>query len=209
MLEHVVECIANRLSFRRRRKDIQLKVLAVLLYHLGLSYRQVKLAISGLESVSHEAIRKWNHMLGLDIGNIERRERCSIAIDETKIKISGRWHYLWAAIDLDTKEILAIHLSRGRACIDAMIFLRKALRYCSNKPIVYVDGGPWYRWPLKRLGIPFKHKTFGERATIEQWFSQLKHRTKRFWNRFPHNCSLQTALTWLTAFVFIYNLWRC
>ena len=209
MLERVMDSIAERLSFRRRRKDIRLKVLAVFLYHLGLSYRQVRMAVSGLDSVSHESIRKWNHMVGLDIGNLECKERRAIAIDETKIKIGDRWHYLWAAIDLDSKEILALYLSTGRACIDTMIFLKRVLRYCSNKPTFYVDGGPWYRWPLERLGIPFKHETFGNRAPIEQWFGQLKHRTKRFWNRFPHNSSPENVLVWISAFVFIYNSWRC
>jgi hypothetical protein len=28
-----------------------------------------------------------------------------MAIDETKIKLNGRWQYLWAAIDVDSWEI--------------------------------------------------------------------------------------------------------
>jgi len=208
MLERVVECLEERLSFRRRRKGMELKVLAVLLYQMGLSYRKVGMAVSNMDSVSHEAVRLWYKRLGMDFTGPERKERRAIAMDETKLKIEDQWYYLWAAIDLDSKEILAILLSRGRACMDTLIFLRKILRYCSNKPTFYVDGGPWYRWPLSGLGIPFKRETFGNRAPIEQWFGQLKHRTKIFWNRFPHNSSLKSTLQWLTAFVCLYNIWR-
>jgi len=34
-----------------------------------------------------------------------------LAIDETKTKLNGEWLYLWAAIEVDTKEILAIYAS--------------------------------------------------------------------------------------------------
>ena len=54
------------------------------------------------------------------------------------------WHYIWVAIDIDTWEILGVYVSRGRAYIDAKIFLKHVLKYCSNKPYVYVDARPWY-----------------------------------------------------------------
>ncbi len=62
--------------------------------------------------------------------------------------------------------------------------LQEALKYCENKPEVVVDRGFWYLWALQRLGLKYRHETFGER-NVEGFFSRFKERTKRFWNRFP------------------------
>jgi len=45
-----------------------------------------------------------------------------------------------------------------------------ALRACANKPLILVDGGPWYPWALERLGLQWLHVTFGERNGIEHCF---------------------------------------
>jgi len=48
--------------------------------------------------------------------------------------------------------------------------------------------------------------TFGLRNRIEQWFSQLKARTKRFYNNFPHGSSLRSVQTYLAIHTAAYNL---
>jgi transposase-like protein len=58
---------------------------------------------------------------------------------------------LWAAIDVDTNEILAVY---------AIKFLRKVLDSCEDKPVIVADRGPYYRWALERLGITYFQKTF-------------------------------------------------
>jgi len=67
-------------------------------------------------------------------------------VNETKLKVKGQEVYVWAAIDVETKELLAIDASYQRSALNAYIFLKKALKKCSNKPLVLVDGGPWYPW---------------------------------------------------------------
>jgi transposase-like protein len=57
---------------------------------------------------------------------------------------------LWAAIDVDTNEILALYSSRGRGIPNAIKFLKMVPRSCDGKPIVIVDRGPWYIWALER-----------------------------------------------------------
>jgi transposase-like protein len=37
--------------------------------------------------------------------------RRSVAIDETKQKVNGRQLFVWSAIDVDTKELLATYTS--------------------------------------------------------------------------------------------------
>jgi transposase-like protein len=45
--------------------------------------------------------------------------------------------------------------------VAASAFLRKALRMRSNKPLVLVDRGPWYRWAFERLGLEYRHEEQG------------------------------------------------
>jgi transposase-like protein len=55
------------------------------------------------------------------------KPRRLIAIDETKTKLNGEWLYIWAAIDMDTKEILA------EISLNAYIFLQRILKVYSIK----------------------------------------------------------------------------
>jgi len=60
------------------------------------------------------------------------------------IKVNGYRCYLWAAIDVDSREVLAIYVSRGRSMLNALIFLKRVLKACENNPVIVVDRGPWY-----------------------------------------------------------------
>jgi len=41
---------------------------------------------------------------------------------------------------------------------------------CTNKPLVIVDRGPWYRWAFERLGLEYRHERFGMRNRVERFF---------------------------------------
>jgi transposase-like protein len=32
---------------------------------------------------------------------------------------------------------------------------------CTDKPLVLVDKGPWYRWAFERLGLEYRHEEQG------------------------------------------------
>lgn len=74
---------------------------------------------------------------------VPKRERKVVAMDETKLKINGRQVYVWAAIDADTKELLAVYAFYYRSHINNVVFLRKVLDTCIGRPVVLVDGGPY------------------------------------------------------------------
>jgi putative transposase len=117
-----------------------------------------------------------------------------VAVDETVLKVNGQICYLWAAIDVDTDEVLAVYASRGRGIPSAIKFLRKVLDSCVGKPVIVVDRGPWYRWALDRLGITYFHEAFGERNRIERWFREVKDRTKRILQQHKHmECQVKSA----------------
>jgi len=67
-----------------------------------------------------------------------------VAVDETKVKADGEWCYVWAAIDVETRELLAIWVSWQRNIMHAEAFLRKALLNVHKQAIFLVDKGPWY-----------------------------------------------------------------
>ncbi|MBS7635259.1 DDE-type integrase/transposase/recombinase, partial [Candidatus Bathyarchaeota archaeon] len=52
-----------------------------------------------------------------------------VAVDETKIKANGEWRYVWAAIDVDTRELLAIWVSWQRNIHHAEAFMRRCWRH--------------------------------------------------------------------------------
>jgi transposase-like protein len=74
-------------------------------------------------------------------------------------------------------ELLALEASYGRSSLNALAFLKKALKICANRPLPMVDKGPWYRWALERLGLEYKHERFGMRNRVERLFRYLKEKT--------------------------------
>jgi putative transposase len=133
-----------------------------------------------LEPMSKSAV----HYLAREVSIIkiarEPRYRRCIAIDEAKLCVKKSHVYVWSAVDVDSKELLALEASYGRSSLNALAFLKKALRMCTNKPLVIVDRGPWYRWALERLGLEYRYERFGMRNRVERFFRYLKERTVVF-----------------------------
>ncbi len=98
------------------------------------------------------------------------------------MRLRSRLNGVWAGIDVDTRELLAVWVSWQRNILHSEAFLRRVLETCTNKPIIHVDKGPWYP---EALGLQWIHRTFGERNRIERWFRTMKARTRRFFNNFP------------------------
>jgi len=65
--------------------------------------------------------------------------------------VKGVYVYVWSAVDVYSRELLALEASYGRSCLNALAFLKKALKMCTNKPLV--DKGPWYRWAFESIGM--------------------------------------------------------
>jgi len=131
-----------------------------------------------------------------------KKHRNLIAVDETGIKINGEKKYLWAAIDVESREVLAVWITVTRNYWIARDFILVVLKSCINKPIFLVDGGPWYKSAFNSLGLDYLHVTFGPRNSVERWFRTVKEQTKRFWNNFRSN-------DWrkVQKFVFLFAFW--
>jgi transposase-like protein len=191
--------------FRSHRNPPLEKLYSVILFIAGLSLRDLseRLCLTG---ASRESVRIWVHRFS-SLFRPSRRVRGLVAVDETVLKVNGQICYLWAAIDVDTNEILALYASRGRGIPNAIKFLKMVLRSCHGKPIVVVDRGPWYRWALERLGLTYFHETFGNRNKIERWFREMKERTKRFYNN-VNSKNLKSIEDIAMAVAIVHNLVR-
>jgi putative transposase len=90
--------------YARHRYPVEMISHAVSLYfRFPLSLRMVEmLAARGIE-VSHETVRQWAMKFGQDFANQIRRRLPTPGdkwhLDEVVIKIAGRKHWLWRAVD--------------------------------------------------------------------------------------------------------------
>ena len=209
-IEELIERAKRSKVFKRNKKSLEVKILSVLLYFFGLSLRKVSLFMSLFEEISHESVRKYYHRIKYILKEPRKKERRFIAVDETIIRVGDRKVFVWAAIDVETKECLGIWVSMARHQFLVSEFIRMVLRYCKNKPKFIVDNGVWYRNAFERLGFDYENEKFGRRNAVEQFFSLLKSRTKRFYNRFPKNkVQFKSTLSWLKSFALLHNLINC
>jgi len=108
------------------------------MFHGGC--RRVSRVLSmALESISKSTVHDLTRKVLMVRVMVESRYRRCIAVDETKLSIKDVHVYVWSAVDVDSRELLALEASYGRSYVNATIFLRKALKICINKPLVIVD----------------------------------------------------------------------
>jgi putative transposase len=187
----------------------------VLDYMFHGSCRKVSRVLSmGLEPISkstvHDLARKVSTISVAREPRYSRYSRC-IAVDETKLRVKKSYVYIWSAVDVDSRELLALEASYGRSCLNALSFLKKALRMCTNKPLVLVDKGPWYRWAFERLGLEYRHERLGMRNRVERFFRYLKERTVVFHHKMSardHVQGINNLKLFLNLFTLYYQAAR-
>jgi putative transposase len=109
-----------------------------LYYRFNLSYRDIEdlLAERGI-TVSREAIRLWCIKFGaLYARRLKRKHRGfgdTFYIDEVYVKINGKQHYLWRAVDQDG-EVVDVYLQAKRDGAAAKRFFKRLLRSHGSEP---------------------------------------------------------------------------
>jgi transposase-like protein len=78
--------------------------------------------VSSFEQTSYEAVRDW-YLHAAKIFQLRKVGRRIIAIDETKIKISGKWRILWAAVDIENWDVFGAWITQGRSPFEAYGFI--------------------------------------------------------------------------------------
>ena len=99
-------------------------------------------------------------------------------VDETYVKISGRWHYLYRAIDQHGQVIDVLVCGRRNAAAARAFFIR-ALRHGSAPVEVTTDKAPVYRRVVEDVAPAARHvsERFSNN-TIEADHGRLKARLR-------------------------------
>jgi putative transposase len=160
-----------------------------LYYRFPLSLREVEeMMLARGVTVSHETIRQWTGKFGQAYANGLRRRRPRPGdkwhLDEVFIKINGKAHYLWRAVDQDG-NVLDILVTSRRDAKAATRFFRKLLTGLEYAPRVLVtDKLASYGVARRRLMTGVEHrrsKYLNNRAeNSHQPTRQREHAMKRF-----------------------------
>ncbi len=148
---------------------------AVWLYHrFNLSFRDVEelLAARGV-IVTYETVRQWCKKFGQQFANQLRRRRAHPGdkwhCDEVFLKINGKRHYLWRAVD-QHGNVLDILVQSRRNKRAAIKFFRKLLKGCTYVP---------------RVLITDKLASYG--AATREVLRSVEHRQSRYLNNRAEN----------------------
>jgi IS6 family transposase len=143
--------------FRGRHFRSEVIVLCVRWYlRYPLSYRDLEeMMAERFLSIDHSTIARWvlhyAPILNQRIRREMRRPNRSWRVDETYVRVAGKWTYLYRAIDSagDTIDFL---LSPNRDLIAAKGFLQLALSAGQIRPrVINVDGHPAYASAIGEL----------------------------------------------------------
>jgi putative transposase len=114
---------------------------------------------------SYEAVRDWEAKLTPELAETLRRRRRgkvgrSWYVDETYVKVQGRWCYLYRAIDT-SGALVDVMLSETRDMAAAMAFFRSAKTVTGITPArVTTDGHDSYPRAIRtELGDGVRHRT--------------------------------------------------
>ncbi|MEU5185387.1 IS6 family transposase [Streptomyces longwoodensis] len=130
-------------SYRGHRFPVEIISHCVWLYfRFPLSYREVgELMLERGVEVSYETVRRWCARFGQEYANRLRRRRPRPGdkwyMDEVFVKINGKTHCLWRAVDQDG-NVLDIMVQSRRNAKAAKRFFRRLLKDCQYVPRVIV-----------------------------------------------------------------------
>src|ERR1700760_3194243 len=143
---------------------IALVVLWRLRYKLSLRDLSEMFLLRGIV-FSHEAVRDWEAKLTpVLVETLRRRRRGKVGrswyVDETYLKVQGRWVYLYRAIDR-SGALVDVMLSETRDMAAAKAFFRSAKTVAGMTPVrVTTDGHDSYPRAIRtELGRHVRHRT--------------------------------------------------
>jgi putative transposase len=158
-----------------------------LYFRFSLSYRDVEelLAARGVE-VTYETVRKWCLKFGQHYANELRRRRARPGdkwhLDEVFIKINGKMHYLWRAVD-QHGAVLDILVQSRRNKVAAKKFFRKLLKGCHYVPRVLITDKLASYGAAKQEVMPRvehrQHQRLNNRAENSHQPTRQRERTMR------------------------------
>jgi transposase-like protein len=148
-------------GYRFPREVIAVAVRWYLRY--GLSYRDVEelLAERGVE-VDHVTVYRWVQTFTPEFIDAARPTRHATGdrwwVDETYVKVAGRWTYLYRAID-QHGQVIDVLVSTRRDTAAAPRFFARTLRFGPTPVEVTTDRAPVYPRVIEELEPVARHVT--------------------------------------------------
>jgi putative transposase len=198
-------------TYKRHRFPPDIISYAVWLYfRFNLSHRDIEdlLAQRGI-TVSREAIRLWCIKFGaIYTRRLKRRHRGfgdTFYIDEVFIKINGKQHYLWRAVDQDG-EVVDVYLQARRDGAAANRFFKRLVRSHGREPRKIVTD------KLRSYGVAHRElipDTIHSTQRYENNRAEQSHEATRVRERGMRRFkSMKQAQTFVTAHAAVSNLFN-
>lgn len=151
----------------------------------NLSFRDlVEMMEEGGLYIAHTTIMRWVHQYGPQLEERVRHHLTSAndswRVDETYIKVTGKWMYLYRAVDSEGNTI-DFYLSELRDKQAAKRFFKKALAfpYVSKPRVITVDKNPAYPIAIQELKEE-KHMPEGIQLRQVRYLNNIVEQDHRF-----------------------------
>ncbi len=201
-------------TYKRHRFPPDIISYAVWLYfRFNLSHRNIEdlLAQRGI-IVTYESIRLWCIKFGRNYARRLKRRHTGYGdtfyIDEVFVKINGKQHYLWRAVDQEG-EVIDVFLQSCRDGAAAKRFFKRLLRRHGEEPRqIVTDKLRSYGVAQRALILDTVHNTAqyaNNRAELSHQPTRVRERGMR---RFKSRAQAQRFLTIHAAVYNLFNLGR-
>ena len=177
------------------------------LYFSGLSLRKASERLSQIYKRNHVSIWNWIQKYHPKQISSKRKRISEFIVDETLLKVGSEYIWLWVAIESETRQILALSISKERNMFVAERYLSGLVKIHGKHP-VSTDGGTWYPMACRFLGLKHHIHSSMEKSLIERKMQDIKDRTESFDDYFPcrlKKCKLKHVRNWLNLFVDYHN----
>ena len=156
--------------------------------------------------VSHGAIRNWCDHFGRILAKVIRQKRRRPTdkwhLDEVFVKINGKRHYLWRAVDSEGM-VLDILMQEHRNAGAAKRFFKQVLKTTPMKPrVIVTDGLRSYNVISKEIEPDVEHRRSKYLNNLAENSHQPTRRRERRMQRFK---SSEHANRFLSAFGIIHD----
>lgn len=160
-------------------------------------------------TVSYESIRLWCNKFGTKYAHrLKKRHQGfgdTFFIDDVFVKIDGKQHYLWRAVDQDG-EVVDVYLQRWRDGKAAKRFFKRLLKAHRSEPRKIVTD------KLRSYGVAHRElipDTIHDTSQYANNRAELSHQSTRVrergMNRFK---SMQQAQRFMTVHAAVYNFFN-
>ena len=197
--------------YKRFRFPAEIIQYAVWLYHrFNLSHRDIEdLLAERRIIVSYEAIRLWCNRFGPKYAaRLKRKHRGygdTFFIDEVFIKINGKQHYLWRAVDQDG-EVVDVFLQKRRDGAAAKRFFKRLLKKHRSEPRKIVTD------KLRSYGVAHRElipESIHDTSQYANNRAELSHQPTRVRERGMRKFkSIRQAQRFLNVHAVVYNLFN-